>query len=130
MVIPKKTNTNQGIPLPKPNKGSKKNARKKRPSREPTTVPADSKKDPKTGLIYKMIPKTTRDENGDPKLNDPAFDAQNMNNEASKYLPHLRVAPDKEEQKRLRAKREADALKREREYQEINQSNEEVDTES
>lgn len=61
--------------------------------------------DKKTGKKYKLLPKTQYDDDGLPMLQVEDFDDLNLNNEAERFLAHLRVAPDREEQKRLREKR-------------------------
>ena len=65
------------------------------------------KRDPKTGKVFKVIPKAEYDADNYPVLHLKDLDLDNLNGEADKYLAHLRVPPDKEETKRLLAEKAA-----------------------
>lgn len=81
--------------------------------------------DEETGVEYYTIPKagTTTNANGEsvPERVIPGFDPDDMIGEASKFLAHLRVAPSREEIKRLRLERERAVLRKIKDYETINQ---------
>lgn len=78
--------------------------------------------DAQTGVKYEVLPKSEFID-GKPVLQVSdigGFDSEEMDESASRFLGHLRVAPDKEEQKRLRAERERKELERKKAYYEAN----------
>lgn len=80
-------------------------------------IPEGYAKDPKTGVLYRALPKTEFDSEGKPLLAVPEFDADDLNGEASSFLAHLRVAPSKEEMKALREARAERARKQQQEWE-------------
>ena len=98
----------------------KKTAAKPEASVKP--VPEGYAIDPKTGKQYKLLPaaapeavkahKSSKHGMGLDEFMrytkaDESFDMDDLNGAAELFLPHLRVAPDKEEQKRILEAREA-----------------------
>ena len=78
--------------------------------------------DAQTGVRYEVLPKSEFID-GKPVLQVSdigGLDSDEMDESASRFLGHLRVAPDKEEQKRLRAERERKELERKKAYYEAN----------
>lgn len=78
-----------------------------------------------TGKTYRVIPKSedsgVKDANGYamPKLHVPdigGFDADEMDRSAEEFLAHLRVAPNREEQARLRAEMQRREIERNKKY--------------
>lgn len=85
-------------------------------------VPEGYAVDPVTGKQYKLLPaaapEAVRAHKNNPKgmgldefmrytKADESFDMDDLNGAAELFLPHLRVPPDKEEQKRILAARKA-----------------------
>ena len=73
--------------------------------REPAAPPdTHTAVDPKTGLSYEVIPDFEIGADGRaPVVVD--IDPDDMTSAAKRFLPHLRVPPDREEQNRLREER-------------------------
>lgn len=83
--------------------------------------------DSKTGKKYIPIPKSEYNAEGIPILQLEDFDADDMNSEAERFLAHLRVAPDKKEQARLREEKIARKKQSDIEYKRMNASIEDDD---
>ena len=66
------------------------------------TLPEGWTVDPKTGKKYRILPKTQLDGEGNPILQFPDFDIDNLNGEADTFLAHLRVPPSRNEIEELR----------------------------
>lgn len=85
--------------------------------------------DPKTGKKYRKLPKTVMGNDGRPLLQIEDFNLDDLTGEAEMFLAHLRVPPDKEEQKRLRELKIQQARKQNAEYVKANPDDDEEDDE-
>lgn len=91
------------------------------------SVPDGWIKDRKTGVLHKYIPKTEMDEDNMPVLHLDDLDLDDLTGEAEKYLAHLRVPPDREEQKRLKEDRENRRRAQNAAYSKANPEEEDAD---
>lgn len=113
MGIPKKV-TDAGTETrgarPKRTRGSKKTS---------SEVPEGYARDPKTGKVYRRIPKLDIDKKGFAPLvlDDLAGITEDPVKNADDYLGHLRVAPDEKELAELRATAKRQSLENRREYE-------------
>ena len=71
-----------------------------------TNIDPNYRIDERTGKKYRILPKSEYDAEGNPILQIPDFDADNLNSEADEFLAHLRVTPTKNEIIKMREERE------------------------
>lgn len=117
----------QGTPRRTPPRDNRRSPGEERPARSQRSSETDPrvgtlsedgmvwKQDPRTGVVYKQLPKAEYDAEGRPILHVGESDMpdalNDMNSAADLFLGHLRVTPSPEEMKRLR-KEHADRARR------------------
>lgn len=104
-------------PLPSPETLQQRKAKMTPSEKE---VPEGWARDPKTGKVYKIIPKSEYDSEGAPILHLDDLNLDDLNSEATKYLGHLRVPPNKAEQKALIAEKRRKLQEQNTEYKRLN----------
>lgn len=115
MGIPKKV-TDAGTEA----SGAKAKIRPKRAAKKThSEIPEGYARDPKTGKVYRRIPKLDIDKEGFAPLvlDDLASITEDPVKNAGEYLAHLRVAPDENELAELRAEAKRQGLENRRNYE-------------